>query len=179
MPVTRRRALALITLLAAGAGAGIYLSRNNHMRPSDSKAEFERFLANSGAELSSLTAPDAVRHAIAFYRQVRAEDCPLDESGDMLLYQWGVYDWGQGETFQFDITRQFILSGTESDEGMSQLSFTLHYTPTEQLRALKGSQWCESPAEADACEEFIRGSDAFHAVSPLKPSRVELTWSEV
>ena len=60
---------------------------------------------------------------LAFYGSVRFDDVDLAADGDMLLYQWGAYDWGEGESFEFDITRQLIL-GTGEDEDIFQLSLT-------------------------------------------------------
>ncbi len=149
------------------------------MQPSDSKARFEKFITDSGSLLAALTAAEATRLMLAFYRSVRAANCPLDESGDMLLFQWGAYDFGEGDTFRYDITRQFILSGSEGDEGMSQLSLTVHYAVTEPLRALKGNRWCSSPAQAAEFEEFIRSHEATFAAATLKPLRVTLDWSPI
>ena len=44
----------------------------------------------------------------------------------MLLHQWGTYDWGEGPSFQFDITRQ-LISVAGADDDMWQLSVTLHF----------------------------------------------------
>ena len=46
------------------------------------------------ARIERLAAAEALELMAAFYRDVRAEDCDLDADGDMLLFQWGVYDWG-------------------------------------------------------------------------------------
>jgi hypothetical protein len=33
----------------------------------------------------------------------------------MLLFQWGTYDWGTGEHFGFNLTRQLIGEGRVDD----------------------------------------------------------------
>ena len=114
---------------------------------------------------------------LAFYRQVRATNCPLDADGDMILFQWGVSDSGEGEIYRYNITRQFIAPGNEDDDGMSQLSLTVHYAATDALRALKGNQWCTSPEQADKLAQFINGHEVSAAVSSLTPLRTTLVWS--
>ena len=148
------------------------------MNPSESKSRFEQFVADSCGSVAGLTPADATRLILAFYRQVRATDRPLDEDGDMILFQWGAFDFGEGETYRYNITRQFIISGSEGDDGMSQLSLTVHFAVTEALRALKkGSRWCSSPAQADGLEQFIRSHEATAAVASLTPLRTTLAWT--
>jgi hypothetical protein len=36
---------------------------------------------------------------LAFYASDRAADC-AGVDGDMLLFQWGIFDWGSGPTVQ-------------------------------------------------------------------------------
>ena len=57
---------------------------------------------------------------IRFFQEVRPDSRIVEGAGDMLLYQWGVHDWGQGPSFQLNITRQFIElveEEGEDDEG--------------------------------------------------------------
>jgi len=44
---------------------------------------------------------------------------------DMCLFQWGVHDWGQGQHFEVDFTRQFVLHEGGDYDHMEQLSLTL------------------------------------------------------
>ena len=150
------------------------------MKPSRSAKEFKKFAESSGKRISEVSASDAVELMLEFYRKIRATNCPIDDNGDMLLYQWGVYDWGKGETFNIDITRQFIIKGSSGDEGMSQLSFTLHFTPSEKLHKIRdGNRWCESLSELEDFREFILNSEAYQAIRDLRPARVELDWSGI
>jgi len=119
---------------------------------------------------------EAIRHMLGFYRQIRASGCPVEEDGDMLLFQWGVYNWGHGETYSYDITRQFILS--DGDGEISQLSLTVHFSVTDLLRSLKeGNRWCGSPDEADEFESFIRDHEATRVIETVQPLRTTLAWS--
>jgi hypothetical protein len=97
----------------------------------------------------------------------------------MLLFQWGIFDFGQGETFHYDITRQFVVSGSSGDDGMSQLSLTVHFGVSNALRGVDGNRWCKSLANAVEFERFINASEATRAVEGLKPLRVTLDWGEV
>jgi len=111
-----------------------------------------------------------------FYRQGRAEECLIDADGDMLLFQWGTYDWGEGESFEFDITRQLTV-GDGEDEDIFQLSLTFKFEPTAPLRQLgAGNRWCHSPEELEEFRKFIYGSPAFSAVRGEVPSDVDLEY---
>ena len=81
--------------------------------------------------------------------------------------------------YEYDITRQFMLDGSEGDDGMSQLSLTVHFAPTDVLRPIKVDRWCMSPAEVVEFEDFIRSHAATHAVATLEPLKVTLDWSPI
>ncbi len=147
------------------------------MLSSESQSRLEQIISVAGRSVATLTAAEAIRFMLDFYCEVRAEDCALDDDGDQLLFQWGVYDWEGSESFHYDITRQFIAPGTEDDDGMSQLSLTVHFTASDTLRALdEGHEWCPSPARIGEFESFIKQHPATHAVATLQPLRATLTW---
>ena len=151
------------------------------MKLEAAKTDFEKFIAKSGFTISSLTPTDAVRVMLDFYRLIQIEDIPLEESaGDMLLYQWGTYDWGQGRFFQCDITRQFIIADSEGDDGFRQLSFTCFFQPSPTFDALKsGNRWCHSLDDLVAFETFIRESEAYQTIAALKPYKVTVEYGGV
>ncbi len=99
-----------------------------------------------------------------FYLEERADGCGVGGDGDMLLYQWGIYDWGEGESFEFDITRQLIRGDGEDDE-IFQLSLTFRFRPTASLTRLgSGDRWCHSLGELEGFRAFIHSSAPFLAV---------------
>jgi len=123
-----------------------------------------------------------------FYKQIRAEGCINPVDRDMLLFQWGTYDWGQGLNFQLDVTRQFIMQGDDpndpDDDVMSQLQLTFYYQPTPVLAELsKGTHWCKPGGVPDkyipcvSLEEFISfvySSPAYLAVASVRPKKAEV-----
>jgi hypothetical protein len=148
------------------------------MAPADAQAQFENRLRSQGLELSRLTPDAGFFEAFAFYRDVRPKGCAADGvDGDMLLYQWGTYDWGKGKYFNLDLTRQFILKGTEDDEGIFQLHLIFLYAPVPGLESLMdGNRWCRSPAELHGFETFVRTSGAYRTALLHSPVKVHLLY---
>jgi hypothetical protein len=63
------------------------------------------------------------------YEQSRIE-ATAETDGDMLLFQWGTYDWGMGKSFEIDLTRQTIDDLDDVDaqtDSMRQLHITLKF----------------------------------------------------
>jgi hypothetical protein len=147
------------------------------MAPSDAKAEFTNRLRARGLELSRVSVDAGFSEALAFYRDVRAAGCEKDIGGDMLLFQWGTYDWGKGRYFNLDLTRQFVLEGTEDDEGIFQLAFTFLYTPSPALESLQdGNRWCRSPADLAEFQRYVTSSEAYRVALGQIPAKVQLTY---
>jgi hypothetical protein len=147
------------------------------MKAKRAKQEFEKLIRRSGERVGSLSPSRGLEMMMAFYRTVRFDDVDLAADGDMLLYQWGTYDWGEGESFEFDITRQLIL-GIGEDEDIFQLSLTFKFQPTVALRQLgAGNRWCHSLEEVEEFRSFIDSSPAIIAVRQATPSRVQLEYA--
>jgi hypothetical protein len=140
---------------------------SRHVLSRNVEAELDAFLRTRGATVALRTPGNAVRTMVAFYRETHAEDC-AHEDGDMLLFQWGTYDWhdGHGPHFELDITRQFIQSEEVEDEDIWQLHLTFCFPPTDDLRAVgKGDRWCRGVHELTEFETFVLGSQALAVVA--------------
>jgi hypothetical protein len=75
------------------------------------------------------------------YQQFAAEPVedaePREEDGDGILAQYGVYDWGQGEWYELDLTRQFTFADEDGEYShMAQLQCTFRFAPTPELEAI-------------------------------------------
>jgi hypothetical protein len=93
----------------------------------------------------------------------------------MLLFQFGTNNWGEGEFFNMDLSRQLRLDDSGDDESIWQLSLTFKFLPSDQLRSLgAGQKWCESPSELQAFDRYIQSSLAFQIVRDLPAETVDL-----
>ena len=76
----------------------------------------------------------------------------------------GTYDWGDGDHFELDITRQFIF-GDGEDEDIWQFHVTFRFAPTEELTKLaSGNRWCRSLEGLRGFTPFVREHPASVAV---------------
>jgi hypothetical protein len=152
------------------------------MTPENAKNEFEGRIKQLGVPMGNLSPPQGIRLMLEFYREVRADDCEV-EDGDMLLFQWGTNNWGDGLSFRFNVTRQFIKSqgeGEDDDAAISQLSFTFHFAPSAQFDAMKsGNRWGRALDELSEFEAFIAGSDVYRMVQASRPLKIALDYFTV
>jgi hypothetical protein len=145
------------------------------MHSADCEQALRDFAQAADVDLDRVDASTLVRTMTNWYRAERADDVDLGADGDMLLFQWGTYDWGSGAAFEFDLTRQFIVDDLEDDDAFFQLSWTLLFQPTAASSAIgDGNRWCMHPDELDEFVSFIAGSAASEFCRTNEPEVREL-----
>ncbi|MGE4190150.1 MAG: hypothetical protein AB7G12_09635 [Thermoanaerobaculia bacterium] len=105
---------------------------------------------------------------LELYGRERIDRTAIDEDGDMLLFQWGVFDWGDGRRFEIDLSRQAIIpedDDEEADQEIQQLRCTFRYEPEQFEELLSGNRWCQTPDDLDAFRAFVLGSEALRRAS--------------
>jgi hypothetical protein len=147
------------------------------MRPGAAKTRFLKRLAEAGLSLSELTPLTGVEAMLSYYAEERADSCDPNDDGDMLLFQWGTNDWGDGPAFEVNIIRQFI--DTEADDDTPrQLSLMFRFDSAVALARLKsGNKWCGSPSELAAFRQFVSSTKTLRAVGQELPASVELRYA--
>ena len=124
--------------------------------------------------------PELVDAVLAFYQTMPASNLLNEPEADMLLFQYGTYDWGEGENFEFDITRQFIMADGEDDDAMSQLHCTVKFKPTRDLRAIGAANlWCKTKQEMAAFRSAILGSPAYELARKNRSREVVIFWEMI
>jgi hypothetical protein len=146
------------------------------VKPENAKAEFERFVRASGKHVELLRPREAIEVMLEFFRSVRAEGCSMERDGDMLLFQWGVYERGGRNRFIFYVTRQLIPERGD-DEDIWQLSLTFTFDPLPNLESIgNGNRWCESLDAVDEFEKFVRSHPATVATGERSDAKPALTY---
>ena len=145
------------------------------MNPSMAKTRFLKRLEAAGRSLNALTPSVGVEAMLAFYADERADCCPLDEDGDMLLFQWGTNDWGDGPAFEVSIVRQLIVADDENEEPR-QLDLRFRFEPAAGGSVCEGNRWCGSPDGLPEFRQFVAGSAAHQAVGDKIPESIELRY---
>lgn len=109
-----------------------------------------------------LTAQLLVELSAKLYTDVKVEGLSSEGDEDMLLYQYGVYDWGDenGRHFSFDITRQFMLPSTYEPY---QLSFSLIFDPAPFENIRSYDCWYPDYGDLDSFVAYIKTTDGFKA----------------
>ncbi|WP_349744050.1 hypothetical protein [Roseateles cavernae] len=149
------------------------------MNPVESPAAFTSFAAARGVSIPLCTPRQGMGLMFDFFQSAKPIGCG-GADGDMLLFQWGTYDWGTGRHFSLNITRQFIEDGIQDDDATSQLSLNFRFEPTAELEALgEGNRWCDGPTELSILKEFALSSASFLTVADRIGATVELAHSYV
>lgn len=119
----------------------------------------------------------AMRLMLGWYRTEHFEDADPD-GGDMLLFEWGTYDWGRGEWFRYGIRRQLIgpHEPDDADSAIWQLAVGFRYPADGTQPMGRGGRWCEDRPQLDAFETFIQVCPATEYVVDRSPAHIEITF---
>jgi hypothetical protein len=146
------------------------------------EAEMRKRLAAAGVDVAAPQARDLpiAWDVVVDLSRVRLSDRKLDRepSGDMLLAQFGTYDWGQGPLFRVSLDRQFSIDhGDYSDTRQMQCEF--RFAPTPELDALGAASLYTMQVDYDLAE-FERRFRSWPAFSiQLEPAELFLSLEQV
>ena len=112
-----------------------------------------------------------------FYDQEKLTSTLDIEDSDMLLFQYGHYDWdGTGQKFELDLTRQFM---TSSEGDMYQMRLTLFYPSTEIGEITPYSLWHSDLPTMNDWKRTVLNTEGFRRASASPPSDYFITLGEV
>ncbi len=122
------------------------------------------FFIHEGINIDVLRFSSTIAAFFDFYGEERADGCALEDDADMLLFEWGTFDWGDGEHFELSLARQLIFG--PGDENIWQLKLTYAFQPTALFRNLGAeNSWCTSPDSLDGFRELVEQSEAYQVAA--------------
>ena len=98
--------------------------------------------------------------------------------GDMLLAEFGTYDWGHGNYFRVSLSRQFSFVNGE-DSLTDQVRCEFRYEPTPEVEALGAESLFTMEVDYDMVE-FERRIRSWHAFGLLvQPVSLDISYEEI
>jgi hypothetical protein len=114
---------------------------------------------------------EIINVSLALFKEIKINGI-VDDDGDMLLFQYGTHDWGNGKYFEFDITRQFIKS---NEDEPYQLSMTLFFEPVE---CKSYNCWSNDFENIEKWVENIKGTEGYKLGKNLKNIKFEIGFEQ-
>jgi hypothetical protein len=149
------------------------------MKPPESAEALARHLRRAGG-VESASLGDLISAAIQFYTDCPASGLSEEVGSDMLLFQYGCHDWGDGVMFEVDLTRQFIVADEDGDDAISQLHFTAYFEPDDELRVIGShNRWCMSHDEVAEFRNEVLNSPALALAAKRHRREARVEWENV
>lgn len=127
----------------------------------------------------SLSATQIVELSLILFKEFKIKNISNSNNtySDMLLYQYGTYNWGDefGDHFSFDITRQFI---NPTDDEPYQLNLTLIFE-SEPFKELDDYNcWSSDFDNIESFAAHIKDTDGFRIADRFIPKTYTLIFSQ-
>lgn len=111
---------------------------------------------------------------LSFYAEVRVQGCDPADDQDMLLVEWGSFDWGDGRAFEVDFSRQLTLPAARGGTVWG-LHVVYRFAPTGTIGAIpQGNDWWGSADRIGEFAEGLQANEALAAVAGKEPQSVEI-----
>jgi hypothetical protein len=122
--------------------------------------DLSSFLPKKAVE-RGLTLDETIDAFTRYYREVEYARCDRANDGDMLLFQYGVYDWGDGPSFEVDFVRQFMVERFFQQPLMEQLHLTLFFKPELGSDLQDFNLWSSDCPDIERFAQQVRESPGF------------------
>jgi hypothetical protein len=141
--------------------------------PRNARQEFEKFLSGRNLNERNLNLANGCEAFFDFYHDLRprgrvpssvgvislGQGRPFEQrwDADRLLFQWNIYDWGAGENFYLNLSRNLVLADDDAEnEPTWQLRLTVEFEQSNDLRALGlGDKWAGPLSELPDFRAYV------------------------
>ena len=111
-----------------------------------------------------------------YYDLVRFEQLSRENDQDMLLFEYGIYDWGKGRNFEISLTRQFYEVFPQSEsQRIFQQKIIFFFAPKKYEQVTSFNKWSCDCTNLTEFEAQIVNSSGFIAASKDIPLKQEIS----
>jgi hypothetical protein len=141
---------------------------------------FRSYLEGKGLKQNGLSLQSFLPIFLGYNRDVQFKEVDRSDDGDMLLFQYGTHDWGEGQFFEVDFTRQFYEVFAERDgHEIHQQSITFFFDPVGFEDIERFNTWSTEHDDFTGFENTIRNSLGFAAALTKSPVKQSVTVEHV
>ncbi len=142
--------------------------------PLDLKAGLEHFAKVAGVNLETDPYGAVFGAMFDYYAEVRVNGCDPGNDEDLLLLDWGSYDWGSGRAYEVDLSRQVMVPGG-GEEDVIDLHIVYRFPNEGDLAKIPvGNDWWGSPSKVTEFSEALVDNPALVAVGDAEALSVEI-----
>ena len=135
--------------------------------------EYKKWLEKTFTNAQPANVDEIINVSLTLFKEIKIKGISADDGdSDMILFQYGTYDWGNGKFFQFDITRQFIKP---NDDEPYQLSMTLFFESNECKRY---NCWSNDFENLEKWVENIKETEGYKIGNNLTPVKFEMSFEQ-
>lgn len=141
---------------------------------------FADFMEGKGLRVEGLSLSSFPGLIVDYYRGIEFAELKKEEDGDLLLFQYGIYDWGKGSFFEVDFTRQYYESFPETDDhSIFQQSFTFYFDPAKFSEVPSFNIWSNDCADLQTFENAVTTSAGYMTARRYAPTKFETSIEDV
>lgn len=135
---------------------------------------FVEFLQAKDFNFKEISLKNFLNLFIEYFEEIKFKGFNEENDGDMLLFQYGNYDWGKGRKFEVNFTRQLYEIFPDESHQILQLGITFYYDCESFSNVKSFNKWsCES----ESLEDFLHiifDSDGFQNALLQNPNNKEI-----
>jgi hypothetical protein len=160
--ITRTTFWAILVLLN-GCGSN---PEQKQLNVKDSKKTLEQIIKSNITD-DNINPETALNSMLDFYKNYKTDKSSENADDDMLLFQYGTYDWdGSGKKFEFNLTRQIT---DPADEEYYQVKLTLYYKLADIGEIESFNLWSIDKPTLEDWKKVIMATEGFKRATETKP----------
>lgn len=135
---------------------------------------FQGYLKEKGFDEKSLSLSNVPELFVDYYRNIKFDGFVEENDSDILLFQYGTYNWQKERYFQLNFTRQLYEVYKDESHQIYQLGLTFFYSPDGFSNISSFNKWTKDFSDLTDFLDSIINSGGFNEALNEIPLRKEI-----